>query len=118
MIESGLVDRELNSRSTGLGFDSHCWPCAELSDKPHFYCLRLVTSDGCLWEQKKLHCKDWRKLQENLQILNCLRGDETVKECVPNTECVKKFVKSAKQGDIRTIKGTSIKGAKSIFYLM
>ena len=34
----GQVDRSLDSRSEGLGFDSQCWPCVEMSSKvciPH-----------------------------------------------------------------------------------
>ena len=29
----GLVDRALDSRSEGLGFNSQCWPCVEVLDK-------------------------------------------------------------------------------------
>ena len=33
------VDRVMHSRSEGLGFDSQCWPCVEVSGKlciPHY----------------------------------------------------------------------------------
>ena len=36
----GLVDRALDSSSEGLGFDSKCWPCAEVLGKlriPHCF---------------------------------------------------------------------------------
>ena len=35
----GPVDRALDSRSEGLGFDSQCWPCGKVSGKlpiPHY----------------------------------------------------------------------------------
>ena len=35
------VDKALDSRSKGLGFDSHCWSCVEVSGKvliPHCLC--------------------------------------------------------------------------------
>ena len=38
MGASGQVDRSLDSRSEGLGFDSQCWPCVKVSGKlciPH-----------------------------------------------------------------------------------
>ena len=31
----GQVDRTLDSRSEGLGFDSQCWSCVEVSGKLH-----------------------------------------------------------------------------------
>ena len=43
----GLVDRALDSRSEGLGFDSQCWPCVEVLGKhriPH--CLGPPSRNG------------------------------------------------------------------------
>ena len=49
----GLVDRALDSRSEGLGFDSHCWSCVEVSGKLFIpYCLWSPSSDGYLVERK------------------------------------------------------------------
>ena len=48
----GPVDRVLDSKSEGLGFDSHCWSCVVVSYKlliPHCLC---PTSDGYLVEHK------------------------------------------------------------------
>ena len=40
---SGLVDRASDSRLKGVGFDSHCWSCVEVSDKLLIsYCLCLL----------------------------------------------------------------------------
>ena len=52
MRQYGLVDRVLDSRSAGLGFDSHCWSsCVEVSGKlliPYYLCP--PSSDGYLVE--------------------------------------------------------------------
>ena len=51
----GLVDRALDSRSEGLGFDSHCWPCVEVSGKlciPH--CLGPRSRNGYLVHRCKV----------------------------------------------------------------
>ena len=45
----GLVDMALDARSKGLGFDSHCWSCVEVSVRlliPN--CLCLLLTDGYL----------------------------------------------------------------------
>ena len=51
----GLVDRVIDSRSEGLGFDSQCWPCVEVSGKlrmPH--CLGPPSRNGCLVHRSKV----------------------------------------------------------------
>ena len=51
----GRVDRALDSRSKGLGFDSHCWLCVEVIGKliiPYCLSLSLPSSDGCQVEQE------------------------------------------------------------------
>ena len=50
----GQVDRALNSRLEGLGFDSQCWPCVEMSGKlriPH--CLGPTSRNGYLVYRSK-----------------------------------------------------------------
>ena len=50
---SGPVDRVLESRSEGLGFNSHCWSYVEVSGKlliPYYLCLS--STDGYLVERK------------------------------------------------------------------
>ena len=72
----GQVDRVLDLRSEGLGFDSHCWSCVEVSGKLLIpYCLCPPSSNGYLVERKtgKL-CMVLAA--ENVQ--NSPRGDETV----------------------------------------
>ena len=51
----GLVDRALDSRSEGLGFDSQCWPCVEVLGKlriPH--CLGPPSRNGYLVHRSKV----------------------------------------------------------------
>ena len=51
----GQVDRALDSRSEGLGFDSQCWPCVEVSGKlriPH--CLGPPSRNGYLVHRSKV----------------------------------------------------------------
>ena len=51
----GPVDRALDSRSEGLGSDSQCWPCVEVSGKlriPH--CLGPPSRNGCLVHRSKV----------------------------------------------------------------
>ena len=51
----GLVVRALDSRSEGLGFDSQCWPCVEVSGKlciPH--CLGPPSHNGYLVHRSKV----------------------------------------------------------------
>ena len=48
------VVRALDSRSEGLGFDSQCWPCVEVSSKlriPH--CLGPSSRNGYLVHRSK-----------------------------------------------------------------
>ena len=50
-----LVDRALDSRSEGLGFDSQCWPCVEVLGKlriPH--CLGPPSRNGYLVHRSKV----------------------------------------------------------------
>ena len=52
---SGPVDTALDSRSEGLGFDSQCWPCVEVSGKlciPH--CLGPPSGNGYLVHRSKV----------------------------------------------------------------
>ena len=49
------VDRALDSRSDGLGFDSQCWPCVAMSGKlriPH--CLSPPSHNGYLVHKSKV----------------------------------------------------------------
>ena len=49
------MDRALDSRSEGLGFDSQCWPCVEVSGKlciPH--CLGPPSRNGYLVHRSKV----------------------------------------------------------------
>ena len=51
----GLVDRALDSRSEGLGFDSQCWPCVEVLGKlriPH--CFGPPSRNGYLVHRSKV----------------------------------------------------------------
>ena len=51
----GPVDRALGSRSEGLGFDSQCWPCVEVSGKlriPH--CFGSPSRNGYLVHRCKV----------------------------------------------------------------
>ena len=51
----GRVDRALDSRSEGLGFDSQCWPCVEVSGKlriPH--CFSPPSRNGYLVHRSKV----------------------------------------------------------------
>ena len=51
----GPVDRALDARSGGLGFDSQCWPCVEVSGKlriPH--CLGPPSRNGYLVHRSKV----------------------------------------------------------------
>ena len=51
----GQVDMVLDSRSKGLGFDSHCWSCLEVLDKLLIpYCLCLPSTDGYLVDENRL----------------------------------------------------------------
>ena len=55
MRACGQVDRALESRSEGLGFDSQCWPCVEVSAKlciPH--CLGPPSRNGYLVHRSKV----------------------------------------------------------------
>ena len=46
-----LVDRALWSKSKGLGFNSHCWPCIEVYDTLLIpYCLCQPSSDASLMD--------------------------------------------------------------------
>ena len=55
METCGLVDKTLDSRSKGLGFDSHYWPCVELVGKLLIpFCLCLPSSDGYLVEENSV----------------------------------------------------------------
>ena len=54
-ISTGQVDRVLESRSEGLGFDSKCWSCVEVLGKlfiPH--CLGSLTCNGYLVHRFKV----------------------------------------------------------------
>ena len=54
----GPVDRVLDSRSGGLGFDSHCRSCVEVLGKLLIpYCLCPPNSDGYLVERKLENCE-------------------------------------------------------------
>ena len=51
----GPADSALDSRSEGLGFDSQCWPCVEVSGKlriPH--CLGPPSRNGYLVHRSKV----------------------------------------------------------------
>ena len=51
----GLVNRALDSRSEGLGFDSHCWPCIVVLGKlciPH--CFSPPSRNGNLVHRSKV----------------------------------------------------------------
>ena len=51
----GPVDRALNSRSDGLGFDCHCWPCVEVLGKLHIpHCLGPPSRNGYLVHRSKV----------------------------------------------------------------
>ena len=51
----GPVDRALDSRSEGLGFDSQCWPCVEVSGKLRFaHCLGPNSRNGYLVHRSKV----------------------------------------------------------------
>ena len=51
----GPVDRALDSRSVGLGFDSLSWFCVEVSGKLHIpYYLGLSNCNGCLVHRSKV----------------------------------------------------------------
>ena len=55
MGSCGPVDRALNSRSEGLGFDSQRWPCVQVLGKlriPH--CLGPLSRNGCLVHRSKV----------------------------------------------------------------
>ena len=52
-LPQGPVDRVLDSRSEGLGFNSHCWLCVEVLGKLLIsYCICPPSSDGYLAERK------------------------------------------------------------------
>ena len=51
----GQVDRALDSRSEGLGFDSQCWPCVEVSGKIHIpHCLGPPARNAHLVHRSKI----------------------------------------------------------------
>ena len=51
----GLVDRALDSRSEGLGFDSQCWPCVEVLGKLRIrHCLVPPSRNGYLVHRSKV----------------------------------------------------------------
>ena len=50
----GLVDRALDSRSEGLGFDSQCWPCAEVLAKLSIPHLGPPSHNGYLVHRSKV----------------------------------------------------------------
>ena len=55
MPARGQVDNALDSRSEGLGFDSHCWPGVEVLDNlciPH--CLTQPRHNGYLVHRSKV----------------------------------------------------------------
>ena len=45
----GPVDRALDSRSEGLGFDPQCWPCVEVSDKLVFHTASVHSAIMGTW---------------------------------------------------------------------
>ena len=55
VVARGQVDESLNSKSAGLGFDSKCWPCVEVSGKlciPH--CCGPPSCNGYLVHRSKV----------------------------------------------------------------
>ena len=51
----GLVDRVLDSRSEGLGFDSQCWPCVEVLGKSRIpHCLGPPSRNAYLVRRSKV----------------------------------------------------------------
>ena len=63
LCKCGQVDRVLDSRS-GLGFDSHCWSCVEVSGKHrNAHCLGPPSRTGYLVHRPKVgsidagHCQ-------------------------------------------------------------
>ena len=65
MAACGQVDKALYLRSEGLGYDSHCWSCAEGSGKLLIlYCLCLHSSNGYLVETKTLENCERHELQK------------------------------------------------------
>ena len=55
MDTSGQVDRALDSRSKGLGFDSQCWQCVDVSGKLcTSHCLGPTSSNGYLVYRSKV----------------------------------------------------------------
>ena len=49
------MDRVLDSRSEGLGFDSQCWPCVEVSGKLRIlHCLSPPSHNGYLVHRSKV----------------------------------------------------------------
>ena len=62
------MGRALDSRSKGLGFNSHCWSCA-VGQVSHAMCLCPSSSNGHLEERKKLNSNDWLLLHKMSRIL-------------------------------------------------
>ena len=74
MGANGKVDRALDSKSKGLGFDSYCWSCVEVSGKLIILCcLCPFSNNGYLVEWKMFNYDTWLQLQKMWWIL--LRGD-------------------------------------------
>ena len=80
----GLVNRMLDSRSKGLGFDSHCWSCVEVSGEIFIpYCLCLASSgeylvDGnCIWVSQAtcMTCTLYSPRGDEMKLLKlCVSG--------------------------------------------
>ena len=55
VVACGQVDRALDSRSEGLGFDFQCWPYVEVSGKLHIpHCLGPSSRNGYLVYRSKV----------------------------------------------------------------
>ena len=65
---------EIYVQKSGLGFDSHCWSCVEMSGKLVIPCCCCPpSSNRYLVEQKMLNCRDG----------SSCRNDDMIKDCVP-----------------------------------
>ena len=53
-VLSMCVDRALDSRSEGLGFDSQCWPCVEVSANFVFHTASVQPAVMGTWQCSKL----------------------------------------------------------------
>ena len=55
LADKEAVYRALDSRSEGLGFDSHCWPCVEVLGKFHNpHCLGPPSLNGYMVHRSKV----------------------------------------------------------------